>query len=634
MYPLLLIGLSCAPDLALREAWVTAPAADDRALLRELPVGFAEGTDGDRVRVHGTASELDRVRAAGLEVHEVLQAPPPPDTYATVDEVAGRTETWKLDHPDRVQRIDLGRSVDGRTIWGVLLGEPTAPLLHRVVAGLHGDEGASVELALALGDALLDEQPGFEGHLERASLWLVPLANPDGFASSVRLNRNAVDLNRNFSHMWSLNEYGAGPAPFSEPETRALRTRSLYAPSPTGISLHSGATNLGYVWNHTEDDTREEDRLVAFGEIYDTACEQPGFYLTNGAEWYTTRGDLNDWAYGLQGTLDFTLEASLEKSPGAEDLEQALAWHLDGFAAWLAVPVRLRGQLIDASTGRGLPGQVEVVDTTEPFLTGPQGQFARLLEPGAWTLAASAPGYADATWDLTLDDEELLVTLELEPLLLGTERPDPVLLSQGLGALELTVPILPPPDTLRLSRPGVDPLYVAFNGTGYPVNPDVLVPGPYSLEAEEVVLPRAIFVGAGDDRVTVASVRVEPDCIVLDGQGFAEGTEAWGIWGRDRALVPLVVLARRDGQLVLDRAGLPETGTVDVLLVSQGREVAVADVLGDPELDTAAPADSGWPTDTGEPDRRLGTRCSSSRVSGTGWALLLVLVALRTRRSS
>lgn len=91
--------------------------------------------------------------------------------------------------------------------------------------------------------------------LKRAAIIFVPLVNPDGVAMIddnflqtsqlsllIRKNRNVyykqkgcmdkdqgVDLNRNYHHMWSLDDAGSsglvcaedfrGPRPFSEPET-------------------------------------------------------------------------------------------------------------------------------------------------------------------------------------------------------------------------------------------------------------------------------------------------------------------------------------------------------------------------------------------------------------------------------
>jgi hypothetical protein len=602
-------------------------------LLETLPVGFAEGRVGDRVRVIGTPAELAIVEAAGLTV--VVESKPAlmPGHYPTVAALEGQMADWEATWPDRVALTQLGSSVEGLALWGVRLGPQDARVVHRVVAGMHGDEGSSVALAMAMGEALLHEDPGFEGLLDHQSIWLLPLANPDGFEAGARFNRNNVDLNRNFSYLWNPDEYAPGTEPFSEPETKALRTLSLSLGATIGLSMHSGATNLGYVWNHSDTDTVDEDRLIEMGELYAQACSQEGFYLTNGADWYVTRGDLNDWAYGVQGGLDFTLEVTTTKSPDTAGLDQALLEHLPATAAWLAQPVRLKGQLVSAETDRGLQGSLAIADQTARFSTDQQGYFSRTLSSGSWALTASAPGYMDQEFTVSLEDASADQRWALTPSNLVDLRPDPVRLSQGTGDTSLTLPGVDPPDRITLSRPGLDSLNLAYDGTSYPVSSAILVPGPYTISSEDWVAPRAVFAGSYDDRVAVHSLRLEPDCLVLDGQGFAKGLQAWALWGLDRAMEPLEVLSRTENRLVLARETLPASGTVDVLLVSQGREVAVVNVLGDPELDTAAPPDSGLIRDTGEPPTGRWSRCSALPRDQAGWLVVALLLSARTRRS-
>ncbi len=624
---------ACVAPNETQHAWVAAGSAAERELLSTLPVGFAEGTEDNRIRVVGTPEELDRVEAAGLIVDRLGPPLPLPAIYPSAEEVETTLADWQDTWPERVERVLLGRSNEGMPLWGVRLGDPGAPVLHRVVSGIHGDEASAVAVGLALGEALLAGAPPFGDLLADQAIWLVPLANPDGYEAGSRFNRNNVDLNRNFSYLWSPSEYAPGTEPFSEPETRALRTLSLGLGAPLGLAMHAGATNLGYVWNHTTDDTVEEDRLFALGQRYLEACTQEDFYLTNGAEWYTTRGDQNDWSYGEQGTLDFTLEVSTDRAPESGDLEPLLEAHLPALAAWFAQPVLLQGQLFSAEDNRGLEGLMVAEGATDPFVTDPTGRFSRSLETGDWTVTVSAPGHATESFSITLDDNPAQQFWTLTPTTLVSLRPDPVRLSQGATDTTLVLPDIDPPDTITLTRPGVDDLNLAFDGTGYPVNPSVLVPGPYTLHGEDWVAPRAVFAGAHDDRVTVIEVSLEPDCVVLEGQGFAEGMKAWGIWGLDRSMIPLEILSRDDGRLVLDREPLPADGTVDLLLVSQGREVAVIDVLGNPELDTAAPPDSGWSEDTGEFRQGPGGRCTALSRTPTGWALVAVLLSLLIRRS-
>ncbi len=89
------------------------------------------------------------------------------------------------------------------------------------IGGVHGDERATVLLLLSFLDRLLREN---RADLSRLPVAVIPLANPDGYVHNSRYNAGGVDLNRNFATGWSpASEEPPGPAPWSEPESRALR---------------------------------------------------------------------------------------------------------------------------------------------------------------------------------------------------------------------------------------------------------------------------------------------------------------------------------------------------------------------------------------------------------------------------
>jgi murein peptide amidase A len=121
----------------------------------------------------------------------------------------------------RIER--LGRSVQGRPINVVRVGEPAAPRKVLVVGCIHGDEpaGRAIVDVLRAGAA----PPGVE-------LLLVRNLNPDGFQRHTRQNAHGVDLNRNSSQGRRFlgppgSRFYAGPRAFSEPETRAIRALIL-----------------------------------------------------------------------------------------------------------------------------------------------------------------------------------------------------------------------------------------------------------------------------------------------------------------------------------------------------------------------------------------------------------------------
>jgi hypothetical protein len=144
-----------------------------------------------------------------------------------------------------------GTSVEGRTLTALKLpaGDGSSNNAPNVLccANLHGIEWIGGLVALDL--AAKSVQPGraaFELR-QRANLWIVPCANPDGYAATfrqrgdgtlaqLRTNANGVDLNRNFPRPtasappWAPGAGSSrkgdatyrGPAPLSEPESASL----------------------------------------------------------------------------------------------------------------------------------------------------------------------------------------------------------------------------------------------------------------------------------------------------------------------------------------------------------------------------------------------------------------------------
>ncbi len=107
----------------------------------------------------------------------------------------------------------LGRSVDGRPVRALELGDLDGPRSALVVGCIHGNECAGIAIASRL--AQLQPPP-------ETDLWIVPDLNPDGAAAGTRGNAHRVDLNRNFPWRWKrlFAGYDSGPKALSEPETR------------------------------------------------------------------------------------------------------------------------------------------------------------------------------------------------------------------------------------------------------------------------------------------------------------------------------------------------------------------------------------------------------------------------------
>jgi protein MpaA len=137
------------------------------------------------------------------------------------------------------QRLTIGYSVEGRPIECLRLGDGPAVLY---IATIHGDEAAGTPLLQRLAEVLNAEPRRRVGH----SVYLIPVANPDGFAANERGNVRGIDLNRNFpADNWRASSRN-GVAPLGQPEARALHDLIEQIQPVAIISIHQPLRCLDY----------------------------------------------------------------------------------------------------------------------------------------------------------------------------------------------------------------------------------------------------------------------------------------------------------------------------------------------------------------------------------------------------
>lgn len=601
------------------ELWVELHTPADHAAARAAGLTWAEGQVGDAYLLMGTPGMADAAGLAWLPVggdRKNNGSAAPAGWRPTPEDVAERLGALVGTDATLVQ---LGQALSGEPILALRIGRGTRAL--RLLGGHHGNEGSSVEVALAVAEALLDGRAALPPDTE---LWVVPAVNPDGLRADTRANLAGVDLNRNYGWAWTDGEPQNGTAPFSEPETRAIRALARARTFDAGLSLHSGAQNLGWVWNWSADERpAEEPLLVGLAEAYAAGCGAPDFWITNGADWYVTEGDTTDWTYGAWGAYDFTLELTLDKSPPVEDVAGYTGWHLDPILAWLTRPADRRALVVDDATGEPVPARVIGPDTMPQWST--DGAVARWAEgDAAWTV--EAPGYTSGA---------LVERTRLVPFpgaLLG-ELPSPRLVSRGAGPTAIALAGVSG-GLLTLVQPGDVPVAVPANPDGtWTIDPTLLGSGAWTLLTEAGVVPRGLFVGEVDDRVAIDSAALADGVLTLVGGGFGPGAEAWSYGGPARAPHALTRLFEAEDTLTF---ALPSTDD-DVLVWTNGAWLAVVSVQTGPTVDPSPPAEApppSAPTDAGI-DARLSAvgACSSApRSAGAAFLLALPLAGLRRRR--
>ena len=220
---------------------------------------------------------------------------------------------------------EIGRSVEGRPIEAHSFGEGETHLMF--VGGIHGGyEWNSVMLAYRFIDYLKANPEVLSANMK---VTVVPSMNPDGLFAVVgkggrfdvddapdvhdnsgtgRFNARGVDLNRNFDckwteeSMWRGDTVSAGTAPFSEPETAALRDLVL-ADKPDAVVFWHSQANAVYGSECTG------GILPGGMTVLNTYASAAGYTAVPTFTSYAVTGDAEGWLASI-GVPAITVELS------------------------------------------------------------------------------------------------------------------------------------------------------------------------------------------------------------------------------------------------------------------------------------------------------------------------------------
>jgi murein tripeptide amidase MpaA len=245
-------------------------------------------------------------------------------------------------YPNIVKVFDIGDSLEKRNIYAlkisdnVGLEEDEAEVLF--LGCHHAREWISVEVPYLLGKYLAENyasDPDVRRLVDQSEVWIVPLVNPDGLEYTIhvyrywRKNRRdngngnwGVDLNRNYGYRWGADNIGSssnaasavyrGTAPFSEPETQAVRDLFLKKNFQAMISYHSFSQVILYPWGYTRLPTEKDAELEEIAAQMSARIEEVNGriypYGASGQSLYLTNGDTTDWTFGISGIPSFTIE--------------------------------------------------------------------------------------------------------------------------------------------------------------------------------------------------------------------------------------------------------------------------------------------------------------------------------------
>jgi len=275
---------------------------------------------------------------------------------------------------------------------------------------MHGDEVVGRELTLSFAQFLLQEYDSPVGDerikklINDTYISILPSMNPDGFELHQRQNKNGFDLNRNFDDHWVNRK---------DPEQPEMKNVAAWVQKNHYVlsaNFHGGSVVANYPWdglangNQSQgvphacpDDaffkavslaytTHNDDMLT--GEFKDSKG------LTNGANWYTLYGGMQDWNYVNMSCFEITLEVSMEKWPNATDLPHYWNTNRESMISYAQmVHSGVKGTVVDEN-GRPLGAKIDVggIDKTV-HSDANTGVYFRLLVSGKHEVRVSKDGY-------------------------------------------------------------------------------------------------------------------------------------------------------------------------------------------------------------------------------------------------
>lgn len=181
--------------------------------------------------VHGTAA-AQRVDTglpepqALARIWDAERLPLPLPPLVRHPDVVAAIEQARAFAPDLVQNETIGQSVEGRSINHLTVG--SGPMRVLLWSQMHGDEPTAT---VALFDVIRylqqhRHEPPVARLLDRLTLHIVPMLNPDGAERFQRRNAQGIDINRDALLLQT-------------PEGRALKALRDRLNPPIGFNLHN-----------------------------------------------------------------------------------------------------------------------------------------------------------------------------------------------------------------------------------------------------------------------------------------------------------------------------------------------------------------------------------------------------------
>jgi carboxypeptidase T len=331
---------------------ITTPGTMENLLLMGLDIPAPPSPDG-WLQVIVDDQQFDMLIQTGYRVEELIHhlqqfyanrlGARPMGNYMTYSEVVAAMDTVHAHYPNiTTDKFSIGQSWEGRDLWVMKVSdnpnideEEPELFFH---GNIHAREVITYTMLIYTLEHLTDAY-GVDTMITRLidthELFIAPTVNPDGLVYNEitapngggmwRKNRRdngggiyGVDCNRNYDWRWGYDNYGSspdpssstyrGPAPFSEPETQALRDFCISRQFCIITDNHSYGNYHLYPWSGDYDGyTPDHPDFVAIANgmaiytSYQCGCPWELLYNVNGGsiDWYYGEQTMKNKSYGL-----------------------------------------------------------------------------------------------------------------------------------------------------------------------------------------------------------------------------------------------------------------------------------------------------------------------------------------------
>jgi len=311
--------------------------------------------------------------------------------YYSYNELTDLLGQLKQEYREIFNYYSLGKTWEGRDIWlvkisdNVSIDEEEPGVLY--TGGQHGDEKQGYQVLIYSIKTIVENytdvnvNQSFTEHIrnivDNTQLFFMPMVNPDGVEARTRKNARpndcplgktllrGVDTNRNSGYKWELiDQYPIryrfhfpfiekinvkypffdtssairgegqyrGPYPFSEPESRAIKSVAENQSISVSVDYHAAANGVYYGWAWSQDEPIERESLRL--SIAQGVSNIGGYKVKKGAI-APVLGGMRDWL-NSQGVLAFSIE--LPYTRGDRPLSHLI--HQNGnLLPWKNIPI-------------------------------------------------------------------------------------------------------------------------------------------------------------------------------------------------------------------------------------------------------------------------------------------------------